>query len=114
MWGGMYCCLVVPAWGPGPGPIGGAMNCCGFGFGRGGDGDLRGSICFAVISGEFSDMNCLPNALGEVGDSASRSSGRFGNQVALGLPDDGTLVSLGVDGLDKVPRFLYAVDIDFS
>ena len=98
---------------PCPVVTGGAVNCCGFGL-ISGVGGVTGSICLAVISGEFSDMNSFPRLLGEVGDSAVSSSGRFLNQVALGLPADGTLVSLGVPGLDNVPKFLYAVEIDSS
>ena len=97
----MDCCLIGVSYmlvDPCPGVTGGAVNCCGFGLISG----VAGSSCLAVISGEFSDMNSRPRLLGEVGDSAVNSSGRFLNQVALGLPADGTLVSLGVPGLDRV------------
>ena len=109
--GGMNCCLIgcVPV-DPCPGVTGGAVNCCGFGLMSG----VAGSSCLAVISGEFSDMNSLLRLLGEVGDSAVSSSGRFLNQVALGLPADGTLINLGVPGLDNIPKFLYVVEIDSS
>ena len=111
--GGMGCCLTgvgcMPI-DPCPGVTGGAVSCCGFGLISG----VAGSSCLAVISGEFNDMNSRPRLLGEVGDSAVNSSGRFLNQVALGLPADGTLVNLGVPGLDNVPKFLYAVEIDSS
>ena len=62
-----------------------------------------------VPSGELRDI-CCP--CGDIGVSVKSSSGRLGNQVPLGLPVDGTLASLGVPGLDRVPRFLYVLDTD--
>ena len=83
------------------------------GVGTLGVGETSGCMLssdLVVPSGELRDI-C---PCGEMGVSTKSSSSRFGNHVPLRLPVDGTLASLGVPGLDKVPKFLYAVEIDSS
>ena len=82
------------------------------GVGTLGVGETSGCMLssdLVVPSGELRDI-CCP--CGDIGVSVKSSSGRLGNQVPLGLPVDGTLASLGVPGLDRVPKFLYVLDTD--
>ena len=82
------------------------------GVGTLGIGDTSGCMLssdLVVPLGELRDI-CCP--CGDIGVSTKSSSGRLGNQVPLGLSVDGTLVSLGVPGLDRVPKFLYMLDTD--